>query len=81
MKKEYCLGCNKLVVPIIVEEERLYTFAGRVFKFQEQSAKCEACGCEFITQETHTENIRRLKDASSMPIEYVGGGDYEETAE
>ena len=81
MKQEYCCGCNKLVTPIIVEEERLYPFVGRVIKFQEQYAKCRVCGCEFITQETHAENIRRLKEASSVPIEYVGGGDYEETAE
>lgn len=63
MKQEYCVDCNKLIMPVIVEEIQTHKFQGHDITFPARIAKCPDCGCEFLTHESHDWNLAYLQNA------------------
>lgn len=61
MTRCFCMHCNEVVEPVIVEYVRDITFQGELFKdVTELQAECPTCHEGFLIKESHDVNLRNL---------------------
>ena len=58
----YCLTCKKRVTPKIITQQETINFKGEDFTINAKSAVCPTCNLEFITEDTHDENLKTVQN-------------------
>lgn len=61
MKQTFCLQCNQVITPQLIQREETHTYRGEAFIIRANASVCPHCGEEFLTEESHDSNLQTLQ--------------------